>query len=80
MERVLPSLYYVSNMSENEPVDWEDSVLRYGALNLKEREWDVSSPNTTNDQRVKSSPVVQKVRNFGNTSKPRVHKRKRKTL
>jgi hypothetical protein len=65
---VLPSLYYFANTSEDELVDWDDSDLKYGGLNLEEREWDVSSPDTTNDQRVKSPPTVQKARKIGNTS------------
>jgi hypothetical protein len=48
-------------------------------LNLKEVEWDVSSPDTTNDPRKKSSPTVPR-KNIGNIGKPTVHKRKRKLV
>ena len=48
-------------------------------MNLKEVEWDVSSPDTTNDPKKKSSPTVPR-KNIGNTGKPTVHKRKRKLV
>lgn len=69
----------VHTVTSDESVDWDDSDLKYGAL-PPERACDVSSPDMTNEQRVKSPRTVQKARNFGTISKPRVHKRKRKIL
>ena len=56
-ESDLPSLYYFSNTPEGELIDCDASDLKYGTL-PPERALDVSSPDTANEQRVKSLPTV----------------------
>jgi hypothetical protein len=73
-ESDLLSLYYFPNTPEDEPVEWDDRDLKYGAM-PPERPWDASLPDTTNDQRVKSPPTVHKASNFGNNITSMVSRR-----